>query len=383
MKISLISGEYPPVSGGIGVLALCLTRGLALAGAKVTVITTSGATIGDTHSEPSEGIDVRRTCPTLNLRYVKLLPLWLGASRVHFRERPDYVLAMVWTHDGLVAYLLKKLFGLRYAIFAHGSEIIQTQGRLQRRLMTKVFRKADWVVANSNFTQRQVAALGIDTRKITVIHPPVERSSLLAASSIDHEFGLEGRRFLLTAARLVKRKGHSQVIRVLSQIRNHYPDLAYVITGNGSLRSTLELLAQEYGVQDRVRFAGYVSKDKLCQLYRRCTIYISPSEDDEGDVEGFGIALLEAGSYGKPVIAGRSGGVSDAVLDHQTGLLVDSRNLEEIRTALVTLLDKPALAEQLGERARERVEREFSLRGQGERLLRVLTTTEARSTSMP
>jgi len=290
---------------------------------------------------------------------------------------------MVWTHDGLVAYLLKKLFGLRYAIFAHGSEIIQTQGRLQRRLMTKVFRKADWVVANSHFTQRQVAALGIDTRKITVIHPPVERSSVLAASSIDHEFGLEGRRFLLTAARLVKRKGHGQVIRVLSQIRNHYPDLAYVITGNGSLRSTLELLAQEYGVQDRVRFAGYVSRDKLCQLYRRCTIYISPSEDDEGDVEGFGISLLEAGSYGKPVIAGRSGGVSDAVLDHQTGLLVDSRNLEEIRTALVTLLDKPALAEQLGERARERVEREFSLRGQGERLLRVLTTTEARSTSMP
>src|SRR5260370_12397745 len=209
--------------------------------------------------------------------------------------------------------------------------------------MTKIFRKADWVVANSHFTQRQVAALGIDIKKITVIHPPVERSSLLAASSIDHEFGLEGRRFLLTAARLVKRKGHGQVIRVLSQIRNHYPDLAYVITGNGSLRSRLELLAQEYGVQDGVRFAGYVSRDKLCQLYRRCTIYISPSEDDEGDVEGFGISLLEAGSYGKTVISGRSGGVLDAVLDPQTGVFGGSSHVEENPQALVTFLDKPVL----------------------------------------
>src|SRR5260370_38718040 len=111
----------------------------------------------------------------------------------------------------------------------------------------------------------------------------------------------------------------------------------------GRLRCKGEILGEEEGVKERVGFEGYGSREKLCQLYRRCTIYISPSEDDEGDVEGFGISLLEAGSYGKTVISGRSGGVLDAVLDPQTGVFGGSSHVEENPQALVTFLDKPVL----------------------------------------
>jgi phosphatidylinositol alpha-1,6-mannosyltransferase len=125
-------------------------------------------------------------------------------------------------------------------------------------------------------------------------------------------------------------------------------------------------------VHDKIRFVGFVSEAELNQLYRRCAIYISPSMMEEGDVEGFGIALVEAGAHGRPVIAGRTGGVEDAVVDGETGILVDPSKLDEIETALVRLLDDDDLRQRLGSQAKRRAELRFGIQRQGELLINIL-----------
>ena len=103
---------------------------------------------------------------------------------------------------------------------------------------------------------------------------------------------------------------------------------------------------------------GFVSFADLRSLYRRMDVYVSPSLEVDGDVEGFGISFIEAGAVGKPVIAGRSGGVGDAVIDGETGILVDPGDSAALRNAICLLLDNDELRHRLGQAARNRIARE-------------------------
>jgi len=374
MKVLFVSTEFPPVVGGISTYAHNFVRALQCVGVSVSVLT--ALTVGS--AECVEDINVIRLRALLNRKVVKILPLLWTALRISCRDRPDKLLAMVWTHDGFVAYLLKKILGINYILVAHGSEILGHQrSPLGRTLMQQIFKGAQAVVANSNFTRDLVVRLGIDPARVVVINPPIVVSdwpTVVDTTEVDEKYDLTGKRVLLTAARLARRKGHAEVIQVIAGLRERYPNLVYVMTGEGDYLRKLESVAKRLGVTDRVRMVGYVSQTELQQLYSRTEIYISPSQEDAGDIEGFGIALMEAGVYGKPVIAGRCGGVTDSVNANRTGILVDASDAAQIQRALVVLLDDPVLREQLGTAARSRVVSEFGLRCQGEKLQKLLSS---------
>ena len=95
-------------------------------------------------------------------------------------------------------------------------------------------------------------------------------------------------------------------------------------------------------------------------MYNLCDVFIMPARESKDDVEGFGIVYLEAASFTKPVIAGRGGGVREAVVDNETGILVDGKNADEIAGAIIKLFKDKDLREKLGRQGRERVEKEFS-----------------------
>jgi phosphatidyl-myo-inositol dimannoside synthase len=376
-RICLLSSEFPPICGGIGVFAFNLARGLADIGSPARVITTvPPIKRGGMQRRGGEGLDVCYGVASLNVRYVKAISL-LGKALQSFRSGfPNTLVAMAWTHDGLVAYLLGKLLQIDYAVVIHGSEInSHRDSKMPRRLMEQVLRGARWLIANSEYTRRQAIDLGISASKIHVLHPPVAPPSEPSELdiSLDERLRIEPTsRVLLTAGRLFPRKGHAQVLHLLAELRDRYPDLHYVITGEGEYRRTLERLAEDLEISDRVRFLGFISEEELHALYRRCIVYISPSDDDHGDVEGFGIAFAEAGMHGKPVLAGRSGGVEEAVRDEQTGLLVNPRDHNDLRSALVRLLDSPGLRDELGKQAKHLVETELGLEIQAQRLLQIL-----------
>lgn len=379
MKVLMISADFPPLIGGIATFSHNLARGLQEAGCRVRVLTS----VRPGRREPVRDVPVVRTPAVLNRKGLKILPLlWVGAQ-ICRRERPDRLLAMTCAHEGIVAYVLKCMLGVEYALVAHGSEILQLPATGLRRVVTnRIFRDASVVVLNSEYTRGLVLRLGVDPFRVTVINPPLDLKGYpldLDTAAVDERFRLTGKRVLLTASRLVKRKGHAQIIEAIARLRERYPELVYVMTGDGDYRWELEELARRHGVADRVRMPGFVSQAELRQLYHRAEVYISPSQEDQGDIEGFGIALIEAGAYGKPVIAGRSGGVTDAVVHGETGFLVNPFDIEEITRKLSLLLDDAAMRDQLGKAGRAQVVTKFGLMRQAEKLKSVLHTGDGRS----
>src|SRR5262249_48744688 len=156
--------------------------------------------------------------------------------------------------------------------------ILQYRNRaLYRSAMRFVFRHASLVVANSRYTRDLLAVSGVLTDRIVVINPPVSAPDELRDASdetrrIDQTLGLTGRLVLFTAARLVARKGHADVIRTVARLKAR-ANLVYVMTGAGEYASELSRLASELGVADRVVFAGRVSERDLHALYRRADLY--------------------------------------------------------------------------------------------------------------
>jgi phosphatidylinositol alpha-1,6-mannosyltransferase len=129
------------------------------------------------------------------------------------------------------------------------------------------------------------------------------------------------------------------------------PDVEWVVIGDGPLRPELERLARDEGVGDVVRFLGQVSDEQRDEWLRQADLFAMPSRLPGGELagEGFGIVYLEAGAYGKPVIAGNVAGARDAVIDGETGLLVDPTDERAVADAIVRLLLDRELARQLGE----------------------------------
>jgi phosphatidylinositol alpha-1,6-mannosyltransferase len=142
-----------------------------------------------------------------------------------------------------------------------------------------------------------------------------------------------------------------------------YPDALLVIAGRGPDMSPLAKLCNELGVRGQVLLPGKVPSDDLAALYDRCAVFALPTESGAGgQVEGFGLVFAEAAARGKPVVAGRAGGVVDAVLDGETGLLVPPGDAGATADALLRLFDDPALAERLGQAGLDRVAHELNWR---------------------
>jgi len=189
----------------------------------------------------------------------------------------------------------------------------------------------------------------------------------LDCAELAERLGVGGRPTLLTVARIVKAnryKGHDVVIRALPRILKSIPDLVYVIVGGGDDLGYLDSVSRKCGVRDKVIFAGCVPDAELPLLYNACDVFVMSSRQDRNCrgvlTEGFGLALLEASACGKPVIAGRSGGMPDAVQDEVSGLLVDSRDPNAVSDAVLRLLHEPGLADRLGKNGRRWVETEMN-----------------------
>jgi phosphatidylinositol alpha-1,6-mannosyltransferase len=177
---------------------------------------------------------------------------------------------------------------------------------------------------------------------------------------VRRRYALEEGRWLLSVARLTRHKGIDTVLRALAALGDRYPDLRYAVVGEGEYREALEAEARELGVAGRVRFLAGVPDRDLPGLYNMAEIYLGVSRLLEQRVEGFGISLCEASACGVPVVAGRSGGIPEAVRDGETGLLVDAESAEAVVGALRRLLDDAPLRARMGEAGRRAVEREFN-----------------------
>jgi phosphatidyl-myo-inositol dimannoside synthase len=251
---------------------------------------------------------------------------------------------------GLVAWRLRAARGIHYRVWAFGDDIIKpARWPLARPMLRSILRRAETILAISHFTRQQILPLDIPDERIQVIYPPLYPTPQREEPA-DSAEGTT----LLTVARLEARKGIEAIIEMTPALRERIPGLRYVIAGEGPARRPLESLARRLGVTETVQFVGDVSDAQRSALYAKCDLFVmlpTPAHD-RGEVEGFGMVYLEAAAHGRPCVAWDNGGVTEAVIHEQTGLVVAEGDVEAARQAIVTLLENRGLRDTLGEQAR-------------------------------
>lgn len=264
--------------------------------------------------------------------------------------------------------------GVAYGLLLHGGDllILRDQARrspLKRSTARILLGGASVLVSNSKWTAelcRQVMAeVGLDLRRTRIEVVPLGTDPAMFRPGLDtgavrRRYGLDQRRWLISVARLTRHKGIDTAIRVVADLASEFPDLGYLVVGSGEELPTLEQLASSFGIADRVRFLTDVPDADLPALYNCAELYLGLSRLMDQRVEGFGISMVEASACGIPVLAGRSGGVPDAVRDGETGLLVAADQVAAISGLLRRLLQDRELAGRLGTAGRKAVERYYN-----------------------
>ena len=293
--------------------------------------------------------------------YAKLvgMGLWLGV-----RKRFAAVHAVRVLPEGLAAWTVARLTRRPLVIYAHGEELTGWGRGGKYRLMVFLLRRADAVIANSDYTRDVLRGMGVAEERIRLIYPGVDTGCFrpgLPVADLRARLKLaEQSLLLLSVGRLQRRKGFDQVIRALPALLGEGSDVHYAIIGIGEDDAYLRGLAKELEVADRVHLLGHVNADELPRWYNACDVFVMPNRDIDGDTEGFGMVYIEAAACGKPSVAGRTGGTGSAVLDEVTGLRVAGERVDEVARALHRLLADPAWRAELGQAGLARVRGELA-----------------------
>jgi phosphatidylinositol alpha-1,6-mannosyltransferase len=351
----LVTNDFPPKIGGIQSYLHELWRRLPAA----------DATVFTTHHPGDAAWDARQAFRVVRARERQFFPTRSLASRIDALAREldaSVILLDPWLPLGQLG---PRLTAAPYVVVVHGAEVT-VPGRLpgSRQLGGRVLRGAAGVIAAGCYPAREAErAAGGALRGVVV--PPgvdVERFRPLATAdkrAVREQFGLDpDRRLVLGVSRLVPRKGFDVLIDAVAGL----PDVQLAIAGAGRDRGRLERRAAGRGLASRVRFLGRVPDDEsFPQLYACADVFAMPCRDRWGglEAEGFGIVFLEAAAAGVPAVAGRSGGSHEAVVDGETGFVVDGRVLD-VRGALAALLADEDLRARMGAAARARAVMEFS-----------------------
>ncbi len=352
MRILLATNDFPPKVGGIQTYCYELAKNLTFLGEEVIVL--APGVKGNLEFDKKQNFKI--------IRERKKISLYFTFFSTLRRERIEKILVAHRANYAHLASWANTFFKIPYDIIVYGGEILLSE---RKRSIQKNFERAKKVITISNFTKEKLIEIGIPARKIVVIHPgvdPVKFNPGLDPSSVKKKYNLGNKKVVLTVSHLVKRKGHQNVLKALPQVLEKVPNLIYLIVGKGEEEEKLKGAVKDLKLKDKVIFTGEITGEELPLYYAACDVFIMPSYEikGRGDVEGFGIAYLEANACEKPVIGGRSGGVPDAVIDGETGLLVDPLDINQIAEALVKLLTNFELTRKLGKKGRERVEKELN-----------------------
>ena len=242
----------------------------------------------------------------------------------------------------------------------HGNEII-TKNDMHQNRIKRILELTNAVVVNSTYTKNLLSKISKNLKKIEVIHPGVNSTNTITEQNINLKNGYPT---LLTLARLEKRKGHSLILKSIFNLKKIYPDIQYIIAGNGDQLENIKKQIKKYNLDTNVNLVGTINESQKKFIFSKTDIMIMPTLDEthSNSIEGFGIAYIEASQYGIPSIASNVGGTPEAVLDNKTGLIIN--NINKLDETIKKLVDNKQLRNQLGENARTRAENELNWKNQ-------------------
>jgi len=371
VKSLLISGEFfPPAIGGIPNYMASMVE--ALGPERVCCLT--GVKADSRLDCDSRRPNVFRRPLVFSKSTVLEGGAWLASLiEIMLKEHPRAV-QLATLYDGHLGMWLQKWLGLPYVVYTHGNEVLNAlQARGERHRL--VLQRANCVLANSSYTADLVKQGGVQADRIEIVHPGCDAEEFRPyCPSSEYRQGILGRhaagKVILTVGRLVSRKGHDRVIQALPRILKCHPDVCYLVAGDGPARQELDEISNRLGVADKVIFLDKVLDADLPLIYNLCDVFVMPSREDVAgsDVEGFGLVFLEANACNKPVVGAQSGGMADAIVDGETGLLVPPNDEMALTASICRLLGDATYMRRLGQQGRDRVVRDFGWRSIADRV---------------
>ena len=333
-SVLVVTSEFPPMPGGIGNHAYNLCVYLMQHGYDVHVLTNKRAqnqTEFDSFIAANPGLTISALDRKSNSLSTYLSRV--KAYKNELKKNPDVVIYSgkfsIWL--AALGWHKTKAIGV-----IHGSEIKQTG--FKKGLFNAGLKNIQRFISVSSFTQDhlQQAFPSLPKTRCLVINNGFD---LPEYPSMQHQ-PAQGECNLITVGGMHKRKGQHNIIAALPTLKNYFPHVSYTIAGLPETMNTLRELAQSLGVADLVHFVPNPTRNELVQLLQKAHVFAMLSENlPNGDIEGFGIAILEGMSLGLPAIGSKNSGIRDAIDDKQSGYLInDIHNPEEIAAALKLII---------------------------------------------
>jgi phosphatidylinositol alpha-1,6-mannosyltransferase len=334
----VLTPDFPPEFGGIQLLMYRLVSHFARVRPSVVTVRSAGAAAFD-REQPFRIVRVPSPSPR-----GRIAALNAGALIEGLRRRPDVVLCGHIAASP-AAWSLRHALGIPYVQYLHGREAVT-----RPRLTVAGLRSAAAVIVVSRYTERLARHYGADERKIHRIPPGVDLPD--AFEGEQHN----GSATVVSVARLDQRyKGMDVLLRAMPLVHARVPQARLRIVGDGPRRGAYERLAQAVGASAYVSFLGPLPDQQRNAVLADAAVFAMPSRlPADGGGEGFGIVYLEAAALNVPSVAGAVAGARDAVVDGETGVLVDPTDHVAVADALTQLLSDPARRRALGRAAAER-----------------------------
>ncbi|MFD4400370.1 glycosyltransferase family 4 protein [Kitasatospora sp. NPDC058478] len=369
----IVTNDFPPRQGGIETFVHALATRLPHSD---VVVYTSAEPGADRH-------DAALPFPVIRDRTRTLLPTARATrraaeiARAHGCDRVWFGAAAPLA--AMAPGLLRQADGIQRTVATtHGHEIWWARTPGARRLLRRIGRSVDVVTYLGEYTRARIApALGPDAQLARLV-PGVDPDRFRPGAA-----GARRARtgpVILCVARLVPRKGQDVLIRALPAIRRAVPGTVLVLVGQGPYEDRLRALAHRCTEPGSVEFAGGLDHAATAAHYAEADVFAMPCRTRRAglEAEGLGIVYLEAAAAALPVVAGRSGGAPDTVLDGVTGTVVDGRDLADVAAALTRLLlAPPADRARMGTAGRDWATTHWSWTASAHRLAHLLDPTRS------
>lgn len=349
MRILFISRAFPPVIGGIEKQNFEILNALSAQVELKSIVNSKGKKF--------------------------LFPFVIIALYRAFRLRKDYDVILLG--DGVlavVAAIIRCFSRVPVICIVHGLDITYSNF-IYRNFWLKIFFKSiDHFIAVGNETIRQAVNRGLPVEKFSFVPNGVDISLDYQPRNKKELAGLLGFEpqgyYLLTLGRLVRRKG------VLWFIENVMPALgssvSYIIAGDGKDAGLIRQAIKDSGAAGKILMLGNVSEADKDLLLSSVDIFVQPNIKVNGDMEGFGLVVLEAALHARPVIASRLEGLADAISDGENGILLESENTEQYVMSIQALLQDQELLKETGNKARDYVLENYSWENIAEQYLQLI-----------
>ncbi len=331
IKILFISRAYPPVVGGIENQNYELYTWLSKL-AEVKLIA--------------------------NRRGKKFLPFFLPCAlfRALFLFRKYDVLLLGDGVLGIIGWKAKLFYKKPVISVIHGLDLTYRMKLYQKLWVNFFIKKIDKLIAVGNETIRIGTGKGIPAEKFIFIHNGVDTEKNLgdwSREDLEKAVGekVEGKKVLLTSGRLAKRKGVSWFVENVVPKLNS--DIIYIVAGEGPDKENIAQAIEKNNLPARVKMLGYVPDETRNILFNTCDLFIQPNIKVPGDIEGFGISVIEAGSCRLPVIASKLEGLKDSIKDGQNGFLIEPYDAGGYVNKIDELLANNDFRKEFGEKARQ------------------------------